>query len=181
MSYPFRVLEVQTLHVRDLKGEKRVQALGLFQDYGICSDCAKRKLEQIRKPGSELWKRLIPFGLIFIIGVVLAVVFWKGEGALRLLGLAGIVSGIMGLVSISRGFSKRQKEYAGLTDSEALNRAAWECLVEFAPKKDGENDLTYIPVNDRTLKMKNGDLMIEYDLLPEIAIKAHKLIHGKTD
>ena len=40
----FRALEVQTLHVRDLDREKRVQALGDFHDFAVCRECAKTKL-----------------------------------------------------------------------------------------------------------------------------------------
>lgn len=49
-----------------------------------------------------------------------------------------------------------------------------------APKKENENDLTYIPINEQTLRRKNGDLMILYDLLPEIAVQAWNRLHGKT-
>ena len=53
-----------------------------------------------------------------------------------------------------------------------------------APKKEDVNDLTYIPVNGKSLKRKNGDLMILYGLLPEIAVEAWKRMHkgeGKDD
>ena len=49
--------------------------------------------------------------------------------------------------------------------------------IDGAPKKNDINDITYIPVNEETLARKNGDLMILYELLPEIAIEAHKRIH----
>ena len=47
------------------------------------------------------------------------------------------------------------------------------------PKKDGDNDLTYIPITEKTLAMKNGDLMIMYDLLPEIAKEAWNILHDR--
>ena len=50
--------------------------------------------------------------------------------------------------------------------------------MDAAPKKHDINDITYIPVDEETLARKNGDLMILYDLLPEIAIEAHKRIHA---
>ena len=64
---------------------------------------------------------------------------------------------------------------------EALYRCAWECMVDGAPKKNDVNDITYIPVDEKTLARKNGDLMILYDLVPEIAVQAHKRIHGIED
>ena len=65
--------------------------------------------------------------------------------------------------------------------SEALEEAAWDVYLAEAPKKEGQNDLTYIPVNEKTLARKNGDLMILYRLLPEIAVEAWKRIHGEKE
>ena len=62
-----------------------------------------------------------------------------------------------------------------------MEQCAWECLVDGAPKKNDVNDITYIPINGKTLERKNGDLMILYDLLPEIAIEAHKRIHALAE
>ncbi|MBQ5951399.1 MAG: hypothetical protein IJL66_04580 [Lachnospiraceae bacterium] len=45
------------------------------------------------------------------------------------------------------------------------------------PKKDKDIDLTYIPVDQKTMQRKNGDLMILYDLLPEIALQAYDRVH----
>ena len=49
-----------------------------------------------------------------------------------------------------------------------------------APKKEDMNDLTYIPVNEKTRSRKNGDLMILYNLLPEIAVQAWKHLHPEN-
>ncbi len=51
--------------------------------------------------------------------------------------------------------------------------------MDHAPKKYKNNDVTYIPITSRTLSMKNGDLMVMYKLLPEIAVKAYDLIHSE--
>ena len=77
-----------------------------------------------------------------------------------------------------RNRSAKKRELSVLSEEQALYRCAWECLVDAAPKKNDINDITYIPVDAETLARKNGDLMILYDLLPEIAIAAHKRIHG---
>ena len=50
-----------------------------------------------------------------------------------------------------------------------------------APKKENENDLSYIPVNEKTLARKNGDLMILYHLLPEIAVEAWNKLHKEEN
>ena len=49
-DYSFRVLEVHTLHVRDLDGEKRVQALGDFREYAVCCVCAQARLDRALRP-----------------------------------------------------------------------------------------------------------------------------------
>ena len=183
-AYPFHVLEVQTLHVRDFGGEKRVQALGLFQDYAICRECAAARLAAVKSPRKRLLLSGAAFGAIFLLGAALTAFYLRASGpggAMRLLGFAGLVCGALGVYSSVKSARALRAEYAALPEEEALERAAWECLLEAAPKKHSDSDLTYIPVNEKTLAMKNGDLMVLYDLLPGIAIKAHRLIHGLPD
>ena len=178
-DFVFPSLEVQTLHVRDLKGESRVQALGLLREDGVCRACAEGKLSEIEHPLSVLWKRLLPFGLVMIFGV-LVIIFLRSVGrAVLMMGLAGILCGVIGIVSVCHDAIRQKKEYAALKREDALTRAAWSLTVSLLPKKDGDNDMTYIPLDDRTMKMKNGDLMLEYDLLPAIAKKAWDMIHNK--
>ena len=62
-------------------------------------------------------------------------------------------------------------------EAEALQEAAWDVFIAEAPKNEDVNDLTYIPVNEKTRSRKNGDLMILYNLLPEIAVEAWKRLH----
>ena len=76
-----------------------------------------------------------------------------------------------------RGAREKERALRKLPEGEALEEAAWDVYVSCAPKKENENDLTYIPVNDRTRARKNGDLMILYRLLPEIAVEAWKRLH----
>ena len=64
-----------------------------------------------------------------------------------------------------------------LPEQEALTEAAWDVYLAEAPKKENENDLSYIPVNEKNRARKNGDLMILYHLLPEIAVEAWKRLH----
>ena len=178
-DYPFHVLQVLTLHIRDLKGDKRVQALGDFEDFCVCGDCAKAHLEQTLHNEKALRKALLPFAAALVVGVILAVLTWNGEGALRLLGLAMVVCGILGLIGTWQRMTKKRRTFAALSPEKALEQAAWDLFLQDAPKKLDINDITYIPVNEDTLSRKNGDLMILYDLLPEIAVQAHKWIHGQ--
>lgn len=178
-NYPFHVLQVLTLHVRDLKGDKRIQALGDFEDYCVCADCAKAHLQQTVHNQSALLKALLPFAAALVIGGLLAWITWHGEGALRLLGLAMMVCGVFGLAGTWQRMTKKRRSFASLSPEKAAEAAAWDLFLQDAPKKLDINDITYIPVNEDILARKNGDLMILYDLLPEIAVQAHKRIHGQ--
>lgn len=107
--FHFRALTVRTIHLREMKGERRVQGLGGFTDFSVCADCALDWLDDVLKPGKALAARLIPFAAIMLVGAVLAVLFtfggnlsaglgqWAEDGVLRLFGLAALVCGALGL------------------------------------------------------------------------------------
>lgn len=177
-DYFFQVLPVQTLHIRDIPKEKKVQALGDFEEYCVCASCAQRKYEQHIHVREKLLKTCVFCGLLMLVGLILTVIFWTGEGALRLLGLGMLVCGGLYIFGTVRDANAKTQELKALPMEKALYRCAWECLVDGAPKKYDINDITYIPIDEETLSRKNGDLMLLYDLLPEIAIEAHKRIHN---
>ena len=193
-DFRFRALTVRTVHLREMRGERRVQGLGDFTELAACRTCAEQRLEASLKPGKELISRLIPFAAIMLVGAALAALFsfggevlasvglgdWANDGVLRLFGLAALVCGALGLIGNLRTFAETRSEYAALPREEALERAAWAVASEGAPQKSGDEDLTYIPVTARTLAMKNGDLMIAFKLLPEIAKEAHGLLHTQN-
>lgn len=178
-EYSFRVLEVLTLHIRDMAGEKRVQALGRTLRYDICAHCARERLEEGLRPGKRLWKKLTPYLAVLLLGATVLATCWNFGRAFQLLGLAGIFCGAAGGVAVFRAAGEERKVYRGLSEENALQRAAWDCLLEAAPRKEGENDLTYIPINETTMALKNGDLAVTYDLLPAIAKQAWDRLHGE--
>lgn len=178
-DFTFRALQVQTFHVRDLGRDSKVQALGDFQDFSVCEDCAEKKLNSHLNIRPAVLKVVIPFSLMILAGAALTVLYWKGEGALRLAGLGMVGCGILCIIGMLKDILKKHRLYASMPRKKALSDCAWECVLDEAPKKNGENDITYIPVTEETLARKNGDLMILYDLVPEIAVEAHKRIHGE--
>ena len=194
-DFRFRALTVRTVHLREMKGERRVQGLGGFTELAVCRACAQQRLDAVLKPGKALASRLIPFAAIMLAGAVLAALFtfgggflvsvgleeWANDGVLRLFGLAALLCGALGLIGNLRTFADTCREYAALPEDEALEQAAWAVASEGAPQKSGDEDLTYIPVTARTLAMKNGDLMIAYKLLPQIAKEAHGLLHAPSN
>ena len=176
--YHFRVLQVQTLHVRDFGKNSKIQALGDFEEYDVCAACAQEKYDSTVQVSAAVKKLCALWGTVMAIGLIVTLAYWKGEGVLRLAGLGALIGGGLILLGQLQNATKARKELLALNREEALYRCAWECMVDGAPKKNDVNDITYIPVDDKTLRRKNGDLMILYDLLPEIAIEAHKRIHA---
>ena len=177
---PIHVLEVRTLHVRDIDRAKRVQALGAFHDFYICDACAEKREQVTRLPLKAASPLLFRFGLVGAAGVILLVadlLVLHGDRVFLFPALAAIACCILAWIQTIRDAKERSRELDGMSPSQARAEAAFSLLKENAPKKDGDSSLTYIPVNGRTLQMKNGDLMIMYKLLPEIAVEAWKRIH----
>ena len=170
-DFAFDYLEVQTLHIRDITGERRVQALGETGSGGVCKSCAAKRLGQIEAQTFPV-KRLAPFIGIFLLGLLISIFALGRDRVILMVGLAAMACGVMGCYSRLKVAKVKRDEYSTLSNRDAMEEAAWEVLVDSLPKKDGDNDLTYIPITEKTRALKNGDLMILYDLLPEIATEA---------
>ena len=178
-DYHFDVLQVQTLHVRDIGKTSRVQALGEFEEYSVCEACTKAKYDAIVDNAAQVRKTWLIFGGLAVIGALLAYFNWNVDSVLQFTGLGLLFGGGLTLTAKLKAVNAKKIELLMLSDEEAMEQCAWECMVDGAPKKNDVNDITYIPVNEKTLARKNGDLMILYDLLPEIAVEAHKRIHAR--
>ena len=181
-SITFHALSVRTLHVRDLGGPKKVQALGQFQDFHVCDDCAARHFILETQPFTAARKSILNFSFVGAAGILFlsfVMFFYKGNNRLvfATLSLSAILCGILGVIQKTRDARERANELKKMDPKRARLSSAWNLVCRLAPKKAGDEDLTYIPVTEWTLRMKNGDLMIEYHLLPEIAVEAWKQIH----
>ena len=179
-AYPLQALEVRTLHVRSIGGERRVQALGDEKESAVCEACARAQLDLTLDPVKAAKPQLITFGAVFAAGIIIEAVtflFLKGHQIGILLGLAALVCGALGIYDALRKAKEKAASLRALPEKDALAEAAWDVYLAEAPKKENENDLSYIPVNEKTLARKNGDLMILYHLLPEIAVEAWKRLH----
>ena len=175
-DYHFRVLHVETLHIRDFK-EKRIQALGDFEEFDVCGECARAKYNEYMDNGEVLKKKSLPYAVMIVLGAII-MYFFKNDLPILLFGAGMLICGASCLYGSIHNGAAHKREMLHLGEEAALRRCAWLCLLECAPRKNDINDITYIPVDAETLARKNGDLMILYDLLPEIAIAAHKRIHG---
>ena len=180
-AFPVRAIEVRTLHVRSIGGERRVQALGDDRESAVCEACARAQLKLSLNPVKAAKQPLLTFGAVFAAGILIiaaALLFVKeSRQVFILLGAAALICGVLGIYEALRKAKEKAAALAALPESEALEEAAWDVFTAEAPKKEDVNDLTWIPVNEKTLARKNGDLMILYKLLPEIAVEAWKRLH----
>ena len=183
-AYPIRALEVRTLPVRGVAGERKVQALGEEKQSGVCERCAREQLNLSLGPVRAVKPQLIRFGAVFAAGLLIEAVtflFLKdNRQVFLLLGIAALVCGVLGIYDVLKKAKEKSASLRVLPEAEALEEAAWDVFAAEAPKKEDVNDLTYIPVNEKTRSRKNGDLMILYHLLPEIAVEAWKRLHPEN-
>ncbi len=184
-GFPVRALEIRTLHVRGAAGERRVQALGDEKQSAVCETCARNQLDLSLNPLKAVKPQLIRFGAVFAAGlavIALTLLFVReSRQVFILLGIAALICGVLGIYDALRKAKEKSLALRALPEAEALEEAAWDVFEAEAPKKEDQNDLTYIPVNDKTLSRKNGDLMVLYHLLPEIAVEAWKRIHSQEE
>ena len=183
-AYPIRAIEVRTLPVRGLGGERKVQALGDEKESCVCERCAREQLNLSLDPVRAVKPQLVRFGAVFAAGLLIEAVtflFLKdNRQVFLLLGIAALICGVLGIYDVLKKAKEKSASLRALPEAEALEEAAWDVFVAAAPKKEDVNDLTYIPVNEKTRSRKNGDLMILYNLLPEIAVQAWKRLHPEN-
>ena len=174
-------LEVRTLPVRGLGGERKIQALGDEKQSGVCERCAQEQLNLSLDPVRAVRPQLVRFGAVFAAGLLIEAVtflFLKdNRQVFLLLGIAALICGMLGIYDFLKKAKEKSASLRAMPKTEALEEAAWDVFVDEAPKKEDINDLTYIPVSEKTRSRKNGDLMILYHLLPEIAVEAWKRLH----
>ncbi len=181
-DFEFPVIEIQTLHIRDIGGERYVQGMGDEKRYGVCLSCAEHYLDEINHPTGKLVKKLLPFVLLIVVGIAVFFLFRDAEEAFtRLLGPIAALCGIVGIIVSSREIFSAKKEYVNLEEKDQISKAAWSLFLADAPKKNGDQDITYIPVNEKTRGMSVKDLSLQHDLLPAIAQKVSSRLKEESD
>ena len=180
--YTFHTIEVHTLPVRDFSGEKKVQALGQKTDFYVCSNCAQKRFDSVFNTFESFFSPSIPAFFLFLAGITVTWYFWQRNAApFKMLGIGAIICALAVVYTNLQKSAQLKKELGSVEKSEGLEKAAWLCVLEGVPKKYKDNDLSYIPINKKTLALKNGDLMVLYKLLPQIAVQAYNLMHEETN
>ena len=133
-EYPVRALEVRTLHVRSIGGERRVQALGDEKENAVCEACAKAQLDLSLDPVKAAKPQLMTFGAVSAAGIIIEAVtflFLKGHQIGILLGLAALACGGLGIYDALH----KAKEKAASSGASASGRARREAAFSFALRR----------------------------------------------
>ena len=178
----FRILEVQTLHIRDFGGERIIQALGELKDYEVCRACTLEGVRAFVYPAGKIVKASLPFVGLVIAGVVLTLMlrFQENIPALKAIGPLAVVVGVIGTCAKVREIWREHDAVSKMDHDNAVKYCAWKLLVSYAPKKYEDNDITYIPVED-VLTLSPEELAVKYELLPAISRKAYEVIRSNSN
>lgn len=175
----FRVLEVHTLHIRDFNGERIIQTLGELRSYEICTACTLEGVRAFLYPAGMIAVKCLPFMVLAVIGAVLSFALTLNAEmmiALRVIGPIAVFAGVSGVIGRVRDILRVRDELRNMNHDEAMRYSAYTLLLENAPKKYNDNDITYIPVNNETQSMTPSQLAGKYNLLPAISTKAHEIM-----
>ena len=175
--FKFHVLEIHTLHVRDFNGERLIQSVGNFQDYEISTACAESEVQAVLFPLKRILIKCIPFLILMLIGIIFILTIKSEIFAIKALGFIAFFVGLSGIISECRKIFEARKILKSMKPDEALKFSAWQCMLKNAPKKFNDNDLTYIPIDEETLKLTPQKLAKKYNLLPAISKKVFETLH----
>lgn len=165
-SHEEALLEVQTLHIRDYTGEQRIQALGSVIRSSVCDHCVKARSAAILSPGRSLLLHVAAYLVLTLAGEILFTIFT--DLPLKVPCAGAVLLGLLGSVHTIRTMMAQKKHLQGLTPEQARDEVRLQILKDCLPRKDGENDLTYIELSalrDET----PASLAAKYHLLPLIA------------
>ena len=162
--------EVLTLRVRGMDGEKRVQALGQEMEAGLCHACLDQYIGRLAEPKEEIRKAAMMFGGIGLAGLAMFFIPASSLGFdFRFPGAGAFAIGALGFIRRYQAIQERKKAIVCAGTEENREAYTLECFHKLLPKKEGENDLSYVPLRDREAAMNIGTLAAAYGLLPGIA------------
>lgn len=162
--------EILTLHVRGMDGDKRVQALGQDLEAGLCHSCLDGYINKVAEPRLEIRKAALLFGGIVLAGIAMMALPAAALGAdLRFPGAGAALIGVLGFWRRYQALHKRSMAARSAGIDENRETYQLEYLHTLLPRKEGENDLSYVPLNAKTAAMNIGTLAAAYGLLPGIA------------
>lgn len=168
-SHEEALLEVQTLHIRDYSGEQRIQALGSVVRSSVCDECIETRHKVILSPGRLLLPRVSAYFVLALTGGILFPLL--SDLPLKVPCAGAVLLGLLGTIFTIRTTMERKKHLKDLTPDQARNEVRLQILKDILPRKEGENNMTYIALSTLP-EAEPGVLINKYGLLPPIAKEA---------
>lgn len=162
-------IEVLTLHMRGMGGDRRAQALGERVGAPICDACLDAFIARQADARGAVRRQALLFGGLMLAGLALSLLPPVGTLRLGLFGAALLLVGAAGLFKGTRDARARAAAVAGA--DRASNRARFlpQAVAAHLPRKAGENDLNYVPWEAGLRGRRTGELAAHHQLLPQIA------------
>ena len=171
-DFTLKALQLRTMHVRGMTGEDKYQVPDdEVREYGVCRECAQKWIAQNTNTQGQAWKQYGAFAGILCAGILILLFLRQQDTVFLMLGCAAVFCGGAGLISKVRQEKQKGEHLGALSEEELFQEAAWEVFTHHAPQymKEKQWKLTYIPVNEKTLNTKPGDLTVIYDIQPGVA------------
>ncbi len=185
-SFDFQVVEVRNLTIRNnntlqpsLAGKySRYQELGNIKTMSVCEDCIRRKLDYINNPVKGYFHDGFSAILCLVLGILMVLRFMGKDNFMTIIGALIVFAALHRTVDYFTKAKSKKANFAKYSENNARFIAAWDCVVESAPKRDGNTRVFYIPITDATMKMSAKDFKAYYRLTIENAEAFHDMLHN---
>ena len=170
--YHIRLMEVRTYQNPLIYEQEPVQTMDRTVEVDVCGDCARHQLRgelHLLSP-----KELFQLGVVTLMTALCLWVYRSGQNAVMLPGAAICLA--LGVGCTLWEAQTRCERYASMPEAEKLEAAAAEVAITHA-EQEGDGAAIYIPITADTMRMRSDDLMIGFDLQPEISDRVWSLLH----
>ena len=172
-QYHIQLMEVRMYQNPLIYEQEPVQVVEQTVKMDVCGDCARRQLRgdlHLLSP-----KELFQLGMVALMTALCLWVYRSGQSAAMLPGAAACL--VLGVGCTLAEARARHRKYASMPEPEELEAAAAEVAIAHAEQTDGGAETIYIPVTADTMKLRSDDLMIDFDLQPEVSECVWSLLH----
>lgn len=168
-------ITIRTLHIRSFGGVRRIQGLGNIVEGSVCKNCIERGINNALHPFKNInnLKKFALYVIMSVAGVLMAV--FAAEDVIRLFGAGAALCGILCFLGDMKKINEQKRKTAYINEQQNYRRFSMELAANSLPKKNGEEDLTYIPLEIALASAPLGDLCAEYNLLLDIAKEVRNL------
>ena len=172
-QYHIQLMEVRTYQNPLIYEQEPVQIMERTVEVDVCGDCARRQLRGDMYLLSS--KELFQLSMVALMTALCLWVYRSGQNAAMLQG--AVICFVLGVGCTLWEAQTRRKRYASMPEAEELEAAAAEVATAHVEQKSDGVEAIYIPITEDTIKLRSDDLMVDFDLQPEISEFIWHLIH----